>query len=346
MRNAALATLLLAAAILAACSPSSLDCTRYDVVCVGLVTGVGQVKDNAFNQAAWEGIQQAQADGDVQVANYIETVSAKDYDENIAVFADAGYDIIVTVGAAEGQATTDVAEKYQHVYFIGVDQYQETGAERLNLAGLVFPEDQAGFLAGALAAQMTATNMVGAVLGTDADSQTWRYGEGFRTGALYINPDLTVTVAYHSDADLEDADTDPDWGATMAYTLIDAGADVIFGGPGATGDAALEAAAARGVYAIGSDLDAYYRLPEAAPRLLSSVVKQISPGIRELIGRVRAAMTGARMFPSGNYAGVCSYAPFHDLAAQVPADVEARLDEIEQGLSDGSLLTDVPPVKP
>jgi len=345
-RNAAIAVLLIAATFLPACSSSTPDCTRPEIVCVGLVTSVGKVDDHAFNQSAWEGVQHAQAEGLVRLTRYIETVNAKDYDENIAVFADAGYDIIVTVGSALGQATTVAAEEYPQVYFIGVDQFQEAGAEKPNLVGLTFPEDQAGFLAGALAAQMTATGKVGAVLGTDAYPPTWRYGEGFRVGTKYINPEVEVILAYHNDANFDKASFDPDWGATTAYALIDEGVDVLFGGSGTTGDGALVAAAQRGVYAIGAEMDQYFLLPEAAPLLLSSVVKLVGSGTYALIGLTRDAQTGTGTFPAGNYSGECGYAPFHALDSRVPAEVKARMEEINRDLLEGKLQTDVPPTKP
>ncbi len=345
-RCAAIAALLIAATFLPACSSSTPDCTKPEIVCVGLVTDVGKVDDHAFNQSAWEGVQQAQAEGLVRLTRYIETVNAKDYDENIAVFADVGYDIIVTVGSTLGQATTAAAEEYPQVYFIGVDQFQEAGTEKPNLVGLTFPEDQAGFLAGALAAQMTATGKVGAVLGTDTYPPTWRYGEGFRAGAKYINPKVEVILAYHNDADFDKASFDPDWGATTAYTLVDEGVDVLFGGSGTTGDGALAAAAQRGIYAIGADMDQYYLLPEAAPLLLSSVVKLVSPGTYALIELAVEAQAGAGVFPGGDYSGKCGHAPFHDLDARVPAEVKSRLEEINQGLREGTLETKVPPTKP
>jgi len=345
-RCAALAVLLIAATFLPACSSSAPDCARLEIVCVGLVTGVGKVDDRSFNQSAWEGVQQAEGEGLVQSARYIETVNAKDYDENIAVFADAGYDIIVTVGAGLGQATIAAAEKYPQVYFIGVDQFQEAGSEKPNLAGLVFPEDQAGFLAGALAAQMTATGRVGAVLGTDAYPPTWRYGEGFRAGAAYVNPEVEVTVAYHNDASFDKASFDPDWGAITAYTLIDEGVDVIFGGSGTTGDGALVAAVQRGIYAIGAEMDQYYLLLEASPLLLSSVVKLVSPGTYALIGLARNAQADTGAFPGGNYSGECGYAPFHDLDLRVTAEVKVKMEEINRGLQEDMLQTDVLPTKP
>jgi len=337
---------LIAATFLPACSSSPPDCTRPEIVCVGLVTSVGKVDDHAFNQSAWEGVQQAEEEELVHLARTIESVDGRDYDENIAAFADAEYDVIVTVGSALGQATTAAAEEYPQVYFIGVDQFQEAGAEKPNLAGLVFPEDQAGFLAGALAAQMTATGKVGAVLGADAYPPVWRYGEGFRAGARYINPEIEVIVAYNNDADFDEASFDPDWGAMTAYTMIDEGFDVLFGGSGTTGDGAVVAAVQRGIYAIGSEMDRYYLQPEAAPLLLSSAVKLVSPGTYALIVLAAAAQAGTGAFPGGNYTGECGYAPFHDLDSQVPAEIKARMEEINQGLHEDTIKTEVPPTKP
>jgi basic membrane protein A len=342
----AIVVLLFAATFLPACTSSSPDCTRPEIVCVGLVTDVGKVDDHSFNQSAWEGVQQAEGEGLVRLAHYIESMDARDYDENIAAFANAGYDMIVTVGSALSQATTAAAEEYPQVYFIGVDQFQEAGAEKPNLAGLVFPEDQAGFLAGALAAQMTATGKVGAVLGADAYPPVWRYGEGFHAGARYINPEIEVTVAYHNDADLDEASFDPDWGAMTAYTMIDEGVDVLFGGSGTTGGGAVVAAVQRGIYAIGAEMDQYYLQPEAAPLLLSSAVKLVSPGTFELIKLAIDVQAGMGAFAGGNYSGKCSYAPFHDLDSQVPAEVKARMEEINQGLHEDTIKTEVPPTKP
>jgi basic membrane protein A len=193
---------------------------------------------------------------------------------------------------------------------------------------------------------MTATGKVGAVLGADAYPPVWRYGEGFRAGAQYINPEVKVIVAYHNDADLDEASFDPDWGAMTAYTMIDEGVDLLFGGSGTTGDGAVVAAVQRGIYAIGAEMDQYYLQPEAAPLLLSSAVKLVKPGTYALIELARDAQVGTGVFPGGNYSGECGYAPFHDLDSQVPAEVKARMEEINQGLHEDTIKTDVPPTKP
>ncbi len=346
-----LAILVIAALAVSACAPRAPDCTKPEVFCVGMVTDVGKIDDKSFNQSSWEGVKLAETELGA-IVQYIETTDSKDYAKNIATFADAGYDVIVTVGFALGEATAAAAVEYPNIYFIGVDQFQawqyddDPTNDIANLAGLVFPEDQAGFLVGALAAMMTKTNKIGAVLGTDAVPPVWRFGEGYRAGAAYINPAVEVFVVYHSDVGFDKTFTDPEWGAATANSMIDKGADVIFGAGGKTGNGAVIAAAQRGVYAIGVDTDQYYTLPEAAPRLLSSALKLLTPGTFDLIKLAKDAQAGRGTFPSGNYMGKAGYAPYHDLDAEVPAEVKAKMEEINAALLDGSLQTNVPPVKP
>ncbi len=334
------ASLIIAAMLLSACASQggAGDCSSPDVFCVGLVTDVGKVDDKSFNQSTWEAVKQAEKELGAQV-KYIETTDSKDYDKNIATFADAKYDVIVTVGFNLGEATVAAAKKYPDVKFIGVDQFQTETIP--NLAGLNFPEDHAGFLVGALAAMMTKTKKIGAVCGTDAVPPVWRFGEGYRAGAAYIDPSVEVNVIYHSDVGFDKTFTDPEWGKTTAISMIDKGVDVIFGAGGKTGNGALAGAAEKGVYAIGVDTDQYYTVPEAQKVMLSSAMKLLTPGTFELI-----KMAKEGNFPSGNYYGQAGYAPFHDLEDQVPAEVKAKMEEIAAALKDGSLKTNVPPVKP
>jgi len=335
--------MLVAAMLLPACgsAASAPDCKSADVFCVGIVTDVGKIDDKSFNQSAWEGGKMAEKDLGAKL-QYIETTDAKDYDKNINTFADANYDVIVTVGFALGEATAKAAAAYANTKFIGVDQFQDTSkAVPANLVGLNFPEDQAGFLVGALAAQMTKSKKIGGVFGTDAVPPVWRFGEGYRAGAAYIDPSIEVTNVYHNDVGFDKTFSDPEWGATTANSMTDKGVDVIFGGGGKTGNGAVTATAQKGVYAIGVDSDQYYTLPEAQKMLLSSAMKLITPGVFDLI---KLAKDGK--FPSGNYFGTAGYAPYHDLDSQVPAEVKTKMEQIAKGLIDGSIVTNVSPVKP
>jgi basic membrane protein A len=345
-----LAVLLVAAMILPACAPAEADCSSEDTFCVGLVTDVGKINDKSFNQSAWEGVQRAEQELGA-VVQYIETVDAKDYDKNISTFGDAGYDVIVTVGFALGEATIANAAKYPDISFIGVDQFQawqfddDASNDVPNVAGLGFPEDQAGFLVGALAASMSQSHKIGAVCGTDVVPPVWRFGEGYKAGAAYadgMNGTTTeVFVVYHSDVGFDKTFTDPEWGAQTAQSMMDQGADAIFGCGGITGNGAITAAAQAGAYAIGVDTDQYLTLPEAAPRMLSSAMKLITPGVFE---QIKAVQDGT--FVSGNVTGDAGYAPYHDLDSEVPAEVKAMMEQLNADLLSGAVVTNVPPAKP
>jgi len=331
------AVLAIAALALSACGGATAEvsednCADEAVLCVGLVTDVGEIDDKSFNQSAWEGVQRA-ADELGAFTKYVETKDAKDYASNIGLFADKNYDVIVTVGFAMGDATLAAAAEYPEIDFIGVDQGQ-WGGEVANVAGLIFPEDKAGFLAGALAAQLSETGTIAAVLGTDLVPPVVAFKEGYEAGALYINPDINLISTYHPGG-MDVAFVDPEWGATTAKQAIDQGADVVFGAGGKTGNGALiEVASSEGVFCIGVDSDQWETVPEAHPCLVSSAMKLITPGVFDLI---QASVDGA--FPAGNFFGATGLAPFHDFDASIPQEIKDKLNEIDAALQDGSLST-------
>ncbi len=336
-----LLVLILSSAWLPACAPAEIDCASEQAFCIGLVTSNrGRVNDHSFNQSAWEAVQQAEKEFGAEV-HYIETINSKDYAKNIASFGEENYDVIVTVGSALAEITLAAAALYPDTDFIGVDQYQE---ETVNgVAGLVFPEDQAGFLAGALAAMLSESHQIGAVCASDGIPAIWRLGAGYSAGAEYIdeiNESTTIVFVIHNDS-FSESFIQPEWGAETARAMIAQGADVIFGCGGSTGDGAIVGAAQENIYAIGLDTDQYWALPEAAPQMLTSVTKLVTPGVFELIKLAREGN-----FPSGNFLGKVGYAPFHDLDYKIPPDVREQMEVIRSGLADGSIETHVPSKKP
>ncbi len=315
------------------------DCASEDTLCVGLVTDVGEIDDKSFNQSAWEGVQAAAEELDA-ITNYVETKDGKDYAANIALFADKNYDIIVTVGFAMGEATGIAGSEYPDIDFIGVDQWFDGSIP--NVTGLLFHEDQAGFLAGALAAKLSKTGMVAAVLGTDLVPPVVAFKEGYEAGARYVNPDIELISTYHPGG-LDVAFTDPDWGGATAKQAIDNGADVIFGAGGKTGNGALQEVAAQvasnpDLYCIGVDSDQWLTVPAAHPCLVSSAMKLITPGVVEL---VKLSNDGA--FPGGVYFGTTGLAPYHDFEDVVPQDVKDLITQLSAGLLDGSISTGYAP---
>jgi basic membrane protein A len=329
------ALLIIAILMLTACQPAvrtESDCPKAEVFCVGMVTGLGGVNDKALNQTAWEGVRNAQTEKVVDWARYIETVDSKDYSTNITTFANAGYDLIVTNGSELGESTTNAAKKFPDILFLGINQDQ--GNILPNLVGLVFHEEQSGFLAGALAAQITKTNTIGTVLSTNTIPEMVAFMEGFEAGAKYINPNIVIISTYYSDGS-ELASTDPRWGAATAAQAIQKGADVITGVGGRTGNGALiETANHTGLYCIGFDIDQWETLTEAHPCLISSAMKLVTSGVFDLI---KLAKDGT--FPAGSYFGASGLAPYHDFESVIPQAVKDNLNQIMSGLNDGSITT-------
>jgi basic membrane protein A len=310
------------------------DCPErepLESVNVGLVTDVGRVDDKSFNQSAWEGAQQAAEELGGE-ANYIETTAATDYMNNIQQHINGGANVVITVGFALAEATAEAARANPDVVFIGVDQFQ--GETICNLTGLVFHEDQSGFLAGALAGLLTETGTIAAVLGTDQVPPVVAFNEGFRNGAAYTNPDVNVISTYHPGG-LDVAFTDPEWGAQTARQALDNGADIIFGAGGQTGNGALiETARQEGALCIGVDTDQWETVPEAHPCLVTSAMKLITPGVVDL---VKQAADGT--IQGGNFFGDVGLADYHDHTDRVPDEVKAQIEELTEQVLAGEVET-------
>jgi basic membrane protein A len=197
-----------------------------------------------------------------------------------------------------------------------------------------------------MAAAMTHTGQVGAVCGSDAWLPMKSYGDGFIAGALYINPDVKATVTYHNEVGLDETFNDPVWGATAANSLVDSGVDIIFGVGGTTGSNAVVAATARGAYGIGAEVDQYNLLPEAAARILTSVLKMITPAVAELLMVVKEAQAKTVVFPEGNYPGQIGFAPYHELDSLVPDSVRQQMSNLPHALFTGEIQTGVPATTP
>ncbi len=288
---------------------------------VGLVTDVGKVDDKSFNQSAWEGVKCAETNLKAAV-RFIETTDPKDYGKNIEQFAQDNYDVIVTVGFGLGDDTITLAKKYPNIKFIGVDQFQ---AETLpNLAGLIFDEDKAGYLAGYLAGSLTKSNTVGQVLGTPVVPPVEKFGVGYIQGAKDAKQGIKVLSACHPGG-LARGFSDPEWGKDTTNQEISQGADVVFAAGGNTGNGGLLAIVEKGgaVMGIGVDTDQYLSLPEAKSILVSSAMKLITPGVFNIVKAVQD-----NSYKGGNITGDVGLAPYHDLDSKVPADVKTKITSV------------------
>jgi len=325
---------------LSACLSSS-DCFRKEVFCAALVTDTLGLDDHGINQDVWAGLQEAQASGLVDKADYIESVDPRDYEKNIIYFAERGYDVIVTAGVGLDDQTFRVSSVFPYdltqerpgSVFIGLNQvYEET---RPNLISITFPEDQMGFAAGLLAARLTQTGVVAGVCETSGIDAMWRYCEGFRAGAEYL-PDLNIKIliSYRDNGDRETLFIDGQWGYETAQGQILQGADVIFAAGGGTGQGALRAATDLGVQAIGTERDQGAALGASGRGVVTSFLGRASFEVQETMRSIKNGNVPTTRKGPIRYVG---------LNPTFPPEQTIEIDTLINMLFNGEISTNIPP---
>ncbi len=304
---------------------------------VGLVTDIGKIDDRTFNQYAYEGMQAA-AECFGFETSYIETASEADYAKNIATILEAQPTVVVTVGFLLTEDTLAAAQANPDIDFIGIDQFQ--AEYPANYVGVLFREDQGGFLAGAMAALLSESGVIGVVGGREDVPPVVRFVNAYETGAKYINPDIRVLSTYN------ESFVDPSKGASDAQQFMGEGADVIFGAGGLTGSGGVTAATSAGKWGIGVDQDEYFTTfaggqTAGAEFLATSALKRVDLGVFvNILESIKGTFAGGVYALSADNGGI-TYAPFHD--ADIPDDVATKIEEVRAGLADGSIDTGVDP---
>src|SRR5262245_48481370 len=118
---------------------------------VGLVTDVGGLNDRGFNHLSYLGLLRAQRELGVQTRVF-QAKSTQDYVPNLSTFARQGYDLTIGVGFTEATAIDTAAHTFPNSKFaiVDVDQTEEPHKPP-NLLGLLFREQETGYLVGYLA---------------------------------------------------------------------------------------------------------------------------------------------------------------------------------------------------
>jgi basic membrane protein A and related proteins len=246
---------------------------------VGLVTDVGQLNDRGFNQLAFEGLQRAERELGVE-GRVLESTSDAEYVPNHSSLADQGYDVVIGVGFAQGEAVAQVAQQYPGTKFviIDVDQGDLPGAPA-NVVGLLFKEEEVGYLAGYLAA-LTVERKGGppviSSVGGMKEPPVDRFIAGYQAGAEAAVPGITELNGYSQDWD------DLAKCKEVALDQIANRSQVVFQVAGGCGLGALDAAKEQSVWGIGVDADQSF----LGPHILTSAVKRVDQAVFQTIESV------------------------------------------------------------
>jgi basic membrane protein A len=252
---------------------------------VGLVTDIGGLNDRGFNALANEALERAESELGAEI-RVLESKSDADYIPNLSTLAEEGFDLVVTNGFLMGEATHQAAEEFPDTNFAIIDfGYGGEGCEETNscelpnLQGLVFKEQEAGYLVGYLAGLVTESNTVSSVGGLKIPPVD-RFIAGFQAGAAASNPDITTLNAYSQDF------VDQAKCKEVALDQIAEGSDLVFQVAGGCGLGALDAAQQEGVWGVGVDKDQAF----LGEHVITSAVKRVDEAV---FGAIQAVADGS-----------------------------------------------------
>jgi basic membrane protein A and related proteins len=245
----------------------------------GVVTDIGGLNDRSFNFLANKGLEQAEADLGVE-GRVLLSKSNGDYVPNLTTLAQQKFDLSISVGFLMGEATATVAGKLPNNKFAIVD-FPASGlkGKPKNVEGLLFAEQEAGYLAGYLAGLWAKDNNANTVstVGGQKIPPVDHYIAGFQAGAKKASPGIKTLNAYSQDF------VDQAKCKEIALDQISQGSKVVFQVAGQCGLGALDAAKEKGVQGIGVDADQAY----LGEHVLTSALKKVDVAVFDAIKRVQ-----------------------------------------------------------
>jgi basic membrane protein A and related proteins len=320
-------TLILILVLVAGCGGTSVDQEAPDTempLKMAMVTDVGGVNDQSFNQSAWEGHQRAESELGYSIS-YVESNQAADYVPNLETLLDTGNDLIWGIGFIMGDHLLEAAEQNPDQKYAIIDYSYDNTPE--NLVGVLFKAEEASFLVGYIAGKMTTTGKVGFVGGMDFPV-IHGFHYGYLAGVKYANPEVEVLVQY------ADSFVDASIGKAIANQMYLDGADIVFHAAGGVGDGVIAAATEQGKYAIGVDRDQNDLAPD---NVITSAMKRVDNAIFNIAQQLKeGSFPGGTTVIYGLKDGGVGIAPTSD--KNVPAEILEEVAELEQKIINEEIM--------
>jgi len=264
----------LAASLFAAMRGSSASAAHKAVYSACLVTDIGGLNDKSFNHLAYVGLLHAQRAG--IKGRVIQSKSESDYIPNLKACVQSGAGITIGVGFLMTDAMDAVASAYPSKKFAIVD-VDVTGMKHKpkNVQGLLFREQQAGYLVG-YAAGLYAKSVNGKAVGSVGGLKippVDRYIAGFQYGAKKADPGIETLNDYSQDFVAQAKCKE------KALNQIAQGSVVEFQVAGQCGLGVLDAAHGKNIFGIGVDADQGY----LGPWVMTSALKRVDVAVYNAI---------------------------------------------------------------
>jgi basic membrane protein A len=300
---------------------------------IGLVTDIGGLDDRSFNFLANKGLQRAESELGVDGRVVISKAEA-DYVPNLTTLAKQGYDLVIAVGFLMADALDRVSARYPDVNFAIIDYSEaELKSKPRNVRGLLFKEQEAGYLVGYLAGLVTkeeagAKQVIGSVGGLKIPPVD-HYIAGYEAGAKKANPGITTVHSYSQDF------VDQAKCKELALDQIARGAHAVFQVAGQCGLGALSAAKEKNMWGIGVDADQAY----LGPHIMTSALKKVDVAVFETIQSVQdGAFNGGEDTIFDVASGGVGIG---EIASDVPAEAVAQVKRVQDQIAAGK-VTNIP----
>jgi len=268
--------------------------TAATKVKVGLAYDIGGRGDKSFNDSAAAGLDRAKKVLKVTAREVTVTQGTdSEREDKLRLLAKAGYNPVIAVGFLYAGPIKNVAADYPNTQFGIID---DSSVELLNVAGLVFAEEQGSYLAGVAAALASKSGKVGFIGGVRTPLLQ-KFEAGYVAGVKATNKKATVDVKYITEFPDFSGFNDPAKAKVIAKGMIDRGVDVIYSAAGGSGagnfQAATDAAkAGKKVWTIGVDSDQYLSASAAEKKnMLTSMIKRVDLAVYDVIAAVAAGST-------------------------------------------------------
>jgi basic membrane protein A len=288
---------------------------------IGLVTDIGGLDDKSFNHLAFVGIQRAKSQLGIDF-KVLESHVESEYVPNLQTLAASHYDLVIAVGFLMDGAIKKVAKAYPTTNFAIIDDAPTPALP--NVQGLLFKEQESGYLAGYLAALESKTGTISTVGGQKIPPVD-HYIAGFQAGAKAANPSVKTLNDYSNSF------TDTAKCKQLALNQISQGSDVVFQVAGGCGLGALSAAKEKGVWGIGVDADQAY----LGDYILTSAIKKVDVAVFDTIKQVvDGTFTGGDVTTFDATKGATGLGAIN---SKVPAADVSKIDDQTAQLKSGSI---------
>ena len=312
-----------------------------------MVSDAGGFDDQSFNQAGFEGLEQAKTELGI-TATEVESSADTDYAPNIDNLVQQGCNLVIGVGFLLEDPIQAAAEANPDTNFALIDSSFSDAdfnpVEIDNAKPILFNTAEAAFLAGYLAAGMTETGTVATFGGIQIPSVAI-FMDGFVDGVAKYNEDNGTEVKTLGwDKEAQTGSFTGDFenqanGQNLAQGFIDQGADIIMPVAGPVGLGAAAAAQSGGAKIIWVDSDGFLTT-EYGDIIITSVMKQIGPAVFDTVSEsVDGNFTNEPYVGTLENEGV-GLAPFHDFEDKVPAELQDMLAQYQEQIIAGDLVVE------